>query len=329
MKLIQIASFLATLTFSIIAFAAGPGGGGGGTPPGGGGNQPDAPGGGGGGGSFIYDTFLTDSTTSGGCIIYDALMTSYVAGETTITIPAEVTTIAEGALAGNESATVIDATAATGITAIPEAFAAGCNSLLEVALPSETTVIGASSFTMDASLADFMGTGVATIGDYAFFGCKSLVLSDSQVYSPIGAAALEGVSFVDSEDGDVYPSGAAPLVAWLKDGGTVASSLSAPGSYATENLRLWLTNDVANLEAYLYAEDLATNAYFTALSVSGTNFLFTAQDVTTLFVARASLQVSTDLNTWSTVAEDDIVDGVYTIPSATNAFARIVYTLFW
>ena len=314
---------ICSLGVIVTTFTAGP------TGPGGGGNQPDAPGGGGGGGSFIYDTFLTDSTTSGGCVIYDGLMTGYVAGETTITIPSCVETIAEGVLAGNDSVTNVDATATTAITELPEAFAAGCDALIEVTLASATTTIGDSAFTMDASLTTFTGADVTTIGDYAFFGCKSLVLSDSQEYSSVGESALAEVSYA-TEDVKVYSSAAQPLVAWIKEEGKVVSSLSSkPSSYATEDLRLWLTNDVANLEAYLYAEDLATNANFTALSVSGTNFLFTAQDLSTLSVAGASLQISTDLNTWSTVAEDDIVDGVYTISSATNAFARIVYTLFW
>jgi len=301
------------------------GGGGGGTPPGGGGNQP----GGGNGGTFVYDTFLTDSTVSGGCIVYGDLLTGYVAGQQTVTIPSAVTNIAEGALAGNASVTKIDATAATGLVEIPESFAAGCEGLVEADLPPAVTVVGASAFAMDAALAKFSGTGVATVGDYAFFGCKSLVLSDAHAFSSTGEASFTGVSY-ESEDGDVYCAKAAPLVAWIKGGGAAVAALQTkPTTLSTEDLRAWLTNDVANLESYLYAEELATNANFTALSVSGTNFQFTAQDLKTLSVVHAALQVSTDLNAWKTVSESDVKDGVYAMPSPTNGFARIVYTLSW
>jgi len=300
-------------------------GGGGWRPGGGGGNQPDQPG----GGAFTYDTFLTDPTTAGGCIVYGDLMTGYVAGQTTVKIPSTVTRIADGALAGNESVTNIDATAANGLGEMPESFAAGCARLAEVALPSAVTVVGASAFTMDAALAAFSGEDVVTVGDYAFFGCTSLVLTDACVFSSTGKSALTGVSYA-SEDGDVYSSAAAPLVAWIKGGGAgVAALPTRPTTCGTEDLRTWLTNDVANLEAYLYAEEIATNVHFAALSVNGTNFRLAAQDPATLSVAHAALQVSTDLDDWKTVPESDVADGVYAMPSSGNGFARIVYTLFW
>jgi len=333
MKQFCLLFFVLCPLFMLLAFGPGGwnpgGGGGGGWNPGGGGNQPDQPGGGGGGGTFVYDTFLTDSTTSGGCIVYGNLMTGYVAGQNTVTIPSSATKIADGALSGNESVTKIDATAATGLAEMPEAFAAGCGSLAEVALPSTVTVVGASAFAMDSALATFSGDGVATVGDYAFFGCRSLVLSDACGFSSIGEAALTGVSYA-SEDGDVYCVEAAPLVSWIKaDGAAVAALPTRPKTYSTEDLRTWLANDVANLESYLYAEEIATNANFTALSVSGTTFRFAAQDLATLSVAHAALQVSTDLNTWKTVSESDVEDGAYAMPSSTNGFARIVYTLLW
>ena len=51
--------------------------------------------------------------------------------------------------------------------------------------------------------------------------------------------------------------------------------------------------------------------------------------VATLRSVGAELQVCTDLveGDWKGVVESDIVDGVYTMPSATNAFARIACTL--
>lgn len=329
---------LGTVLVATLAFAwgggpggpggGGPGGGGGGQQPGGGGDQPDPPGGQG-GATFTFDTFITDSAVTDGCIVYGELMTGYVVGATAVAIPSTVTKIADGALAGNESVETVSATAATGLVAVPESFASGCGQLVTVTLPATVTSVGASAFAMDSSLATFAGTGVTTVGDYAFFGCTSLVLSADSEFASTGESALTGVSRT-TEDGEVYASEAAPLVEWIKTGGTVVSSLpTQPTTCGTEDLKAWLTTDTANLEAYLYAEEIATNSNFTVLAVSGTNFLFTAQDLATLSVAHAALQVSTDLENWKTVAESDIIDGVYTLPQSTNGFARIVYTLSW
>jgi len=256
-------------------------------------------------------------------------MTGYVTGQTTVTIPSTVTKVADGALAGNESVTKIDGTAATDLAEMPESFALGCGGLTEVVLNSAATSVGASVFAMDAALTTFSGDGVATVGDYAFFGCRSLVLPDASAFSSTGEAALTGVSYA-SEDGEVYCVEAAPLVAWIKRGGAVAAALpTQPKTCSTEDLKAWLANDAANLESYLYAEEIATNANFTALSVSGTTFRFATQDLATLSVAHAALQVSTDLSNWKTLSESDVVDGAYAMSSPTNGFARIVYTLFW
>lgn len=312
---------LAAFSFSLSSLAFGPGGPGGG----GGGNQPDAPGGG--GGSFTFDTFLTDATTSGGCIVYGNLMTGSVAGETQLTVPASVAEIADGALAGKDGVVTFDASAATGLVEIPESFAAGCDGLVDVVLPSTVTSVCASAFTMDAALATFTGAGVTAVGDYAFFGCRSLVLSEDRAFPSVGEAALAEVSYV-TPAGETYRSEAAPLVDWLKRADGVSLSIR-PDSCNTDDLRTWLMRDAVHAESYLYAGEIATNASFAAVSVSGTNFIFAVRDPATRSVLHADLLVSTDLRVWRMVRESEITDGIYSIPSATNGFARAVYSLSW
>ena len=280
-------------------YAAGPGGdqpGGGQSGPGGsGGNQPDQPGGGssgGGGGSFTYDTFLTDSTVSDGAIAFTNLWTGYDTAATTITAPAGITALVPGVCAGNTAITSVDLSA-TAITELPIAAFRGCTNLTSVTLPATCTAIG----------------------DGAFSGCRSITAVHTSVAS-FGADAY-------------YESGvtAPELVEWFVTNATAA--VTAPASYSRSSLDTWLS-DEANRASYLYASVVATNADFTtALTVEGTNFIFTAQDVATLRSVGAELQVCTDLveGDWKGVVESDIVDGVYTMPSATNAFARIRYTL--
>lgn len=91
--------------------------------------------------------------------------------------------------------------------------------------------------------------------------------------------------------------------------GFVAETVTPPASYASADLRAWL-GDAGNLTAYLYADALAADASFAALGVSGTNFIFRAQDAATAGVVTATLQYCTDLSDpdWQDVAADDIVD---------------------
>ncbi len=119
---------------------------------------------------------------------------------------------------------------------------------------------------------------------------------------------------------------AKPLVDWLAAN---ADTVTQPASYASADLRTWLA-DTDNLTAYLYAASLADDASFVALDVSGSSFIFHAQDAATDGVVTATLQFCTDLADadWQDVAADDIVDEVFA-PGTSTAFARIRYAIPW
>jgi hypothetical protein len=162
---------IAVAMLAAAALAEGPGGG---MPPGGGGNQPggNQPGGGGSSATFTFDTFLASSDVSSGIIVREGVLTGH-SSPTSATVPSSVTKIAEGALAGCTTLTLIDLSE-TSITAIPNDAFSGCTSLATVVLPATCTEIGANAFAGCVALSTLTAPGLATIGADAFRGCDAL-----------------------------------------------------------------------------------------------------------------------------------------------------------
>lgn len=181
--------------------AAGPGGGG--NQPGGGGNQPSGnqPGDPGGGASatFTFDTFLAASTATSGLIIREGVITGHES-PTSVTAPASIASIAEGAFAGCTTLTSIDLSA-TSITEIPESAFALCTALTTVTLPASCTSIGANAFYGCTSLSSVTAPGVTKVGADAFHGCASLATL------PPSATTLGKYSFAKTALSSVDASG--------------------------------------------------------------------------------------------------------------------------
>ena len=121
---------------------------------------------------------------------------------------------------------------------------------------------------------------------------------------------------------------AKPLVDWLEENAE-AESVTQPTSYASADLRTWLA-DADNLTSFLYADSLAADASFAALTVSGMSFVVSEPDAATAGVVTATLQTCDDLTEadWQDVSGDALSDGVFT-PGTDAAFARILYKISW
>lgn len=157
------------LSFSLPAFAQGPGGGG--FNPGGGGD----PGGGGGSGSFTYDSIASDVTNADHTVyrVDGGLLYRYAAAPTAVSVPAAVTALADGLFAGCTSLVTADLSA-TAIEEIPSDCFAGCTALTSVILPDTCTAIGPNAFAGCTALSSVTAPGVATVGADAFRGCTAL-----------------------------------------------------------------------------------------------------------------------------------------------------------
>ena len=115
---------------------------------------------------------------------------------------------------------------------------------------------------------------------------------------------------------------------WL-EANAETDSVTQPTSYASADLRTWLA-DSDNLTSFLYADSLAADSSFAALTVSGTSFVVSDQDAATAGVVTATLQTCDDLAEadWQDVSDDALSDGVFA-PGTDAAFARILYTIPW
>lgn len=238
---------------------------------------------------------------------------------------------------------VADATLGTGVCAacpalatatapddLPDATFAGCTNL--TALSSACSSLGAAALA-GVPLAELALPSSVTFGAYALAANESpqaLTLTyDGATLPTTNATTFLGRTLTASYTptaGAVCRVEAKPLVDWLAAN---ADTVTQPASYASADLRTWLA-DTDNLTAYLYAESLADDASFAALDVSGTSFIFHAQDAATDGVVTATLQFCTDLADadWQDVAADDIVDEVFA-PGTFTAFARIRYAIPW
>lgn len=260
-------------------------------------------------------------------------------------LPETVQTFGDFACAqsGLTSATLADKTLGIGVCAacpalatatapddLPDATFAGCTNLTELA--SACSSLGAAALA-GVPFAELSLPSSVTFGAYALAANESpqaLTLTyDGATLPTTNATTFLGRTLTASytpAEGAVCRVEAKPLVDWLAEN---AETVTQPASYASADLRTWLA-DTDNLTAYLYADSLAADAAFAALDVSGTNFIFRAQDAATVGVVTATLQFCTDLADpdWQDVAADDIVDEVFA-PGTSTAFARIRYAVPW
>ena len=222
---------------------------------------------------------------------------------------------------------------ATAPNAIPDATFALCTNL--TALTSDCSSLGTAalagvpfedSLTLPSSVA---------LGDYALAANESpqaLTLAyDGATIPTTNTTTFLGRTLVASytpADGAVCRVEAKPLVDWLEEN-AASASVTQPSSYASADLRTWLA-DTDNLTSFLYADSLAADSSFAALTVSGTSFVVSDQDATTAGVVTATLQTCDDLaeGDWQDVSNDALSDGVFT-PGTDAAFARILYTIPW
>ncbi len=219
---------------------------------------------------------------------------------------------------------------ATAPDAIPAATFALCTNL--TALASACSSLGAAALS-GVPLADLTLPSSVTFGDYALAASESpqalALVYDGATLPTTNATTFLGRTLAASytpADGAVCRVEAKPLVDWLAAN---AETVTQPASFASADLRTWLA-DAENLTAFLYADALAADASFVALTVSGTSFVFRAQDAATTGVVTATLQTCADLSDadWQDVDESDLADGVFA-PGTDAAFARILYAIPW
>lgn len=288
----KLHAFFVFLSMAVtFALAQGPGGGGfnpGG--PGGGGGQP------GGGGTFTYDDILTPCTTNGGIILRDGVAIGATATATSLTAPATMTDILDGAFAGNTAIAAADFSAATALAEIPPHAFAGCTALAAVILPETCTAAGEGAFSGCPSLATLTAPGLASVGARAFEDCASLAalppaattvgqyafagsaltgvdLSGITVSAGAfaGCATLAGATGLPAELPDALFSGCTALEGIDASGFTSLGAASLAGVPFDE---ITLADDVA-LASYALAADTETTwtLHWTGTTADPTVFL--------------------------------------------------------
>ncbi len=222
-------------------------------------------------------------------------------------------------------------TSATAPDELPNALFAGCTNL--TTLTTGFASLGTAALA-GVPLAETTIPSSVTLGDYALAANESpqaLVLTyDGATLPTTNATTFLGrtltLSYTPTE-GSICRVEAKPLVDWLTEN---ATSVTQPTSYASADLRTWLS-DADNLIAFLYADSLAEDDSFLALTVSGTSFIYQEPDAAATGVVTATLQYCTDLTDadWQEVTTDDLTDGTTFTPETDAAFARILYTIPW
>ena len=189
-------------------------------------------------------------------------------------------TAGEGAFAGCESLTA----AATGAT-LPAAVFAGCTAL-DVSDWSGVATFG------QASLAGIPATMLALDPD-ATLGAYALAADEATLVTTLSGSAVpahDATSFLGREtsytvaDGILARIEAEALVNWLgEQAADATSTVTQPASYATSDLETWLAtaSNAGSVLLFGYEEEYAADPGYLALDVSGTNFLWTAQDAAT------------------------------------------------
>ncbi len=241
-----------------------------------------------------------------------------------------VATLGEGVFAGCESLTAV--TVATSAT-LPAAVFAGCTALAvsdwsDVSEFGQAALAGIPTTTLTLSSS-------ATLGAYAFAADAATVAT---TLSQSALPAYDSTAFLGREVSYIPASGsvtrieARDLVDWLSDA-TASSGVTQPADYSTETLKTWL-DDPDNAYAYAYADDLAADADFVGLTVSGTNFVYNAPSDSALSISVtpvACYTLSASENEWSA---DNLVwseeNGAYVAADGTDTcFARLRFICGW
>ena len=242
-----------------------------------------------------------------------------------------VSALGEGAFAGCESLT--DVAAATQ-TALPAAVFAGCTTLdagdwSGIGEFGQAALAGIPATTLTVSPS-------ATLGAYAFAADAATVATtlDQAALPAYDSSAFLGreLSYAPAA-GSVAKVEAKDLVDWLSDE-TASAGVEHPADYNTETLKAWLA-DADNAYAYAYADDLAANPAFAALTVSGMRFLYMTPSDVALSVTPvpvACYTLSPDASDWleeNLVWSDD--DGAYRAADETQTmcFARLKFLVNW
>ena len=175
----------------------------------------------------------------------------------------------------------------------------------------------------------------ATLGAYAFAADAATVATtlDQASLPAYDATAFLGreVSYVPVP-GSVTRIEAMDLVEWLSDA-AASADVTHPADYNTETLKTWLS-DSGNAYAYAYADNLAADEDFIALTVSGKAFSFVAPSDAVICISVepvACHTLSSDEADWTadnlTWSDDD---GAYLATEETDAcFARLRFGWDW
>lgn len=139
-------------------------------------------------------------------------------------------------------------------------------------------------------------------------------------------------------DGILARIEAEALVNWLgEQAADATSTVAQPASYATAALETWLAtaSNAGSILLFGYEEEYAADAGYLALDVSGTNFLWTAQDAATAESVSISLEGSYALGddaSWSAdnlVYDADTDTYVAADPDEPACFARLHMEKGW
>lgn len=162
-------------------------------------------------------------------IIRDGVLITYVGEETSLTVPDEVTEIAESAFLNN--ATLESITLPEGIIRIGDSAFRGCRALKNMIVPDSVKSIGAYAFQNCISLTGvILPTGLTELGAYAFYSCTSLL----EVTLPDGLTDLGAYMFYNctSLTGITLPDGLTELGAYVFDGCRSLTKIILPNSLA-------------------------------------------------------------------------------------------------
>ena len=256
------------------------------------------------------------------------------AGSGLASVDASGRSLGEGAFAGCASLVAL-----SGASELPAALCAGCTAL-DV---SDWTAV--SSFGQ-ASLAGIPAETLA-FSSSATLGAYALAADEATLATTLAQDALPAyadtaflgreVSYMPDDD-TVTRIEARALVNWLAaQAADETSAVAQPASYATDDLEDWLATQ-SNADAILlfgYEEEYAADADFHPLDISGTNFLWSAQDAATAESVAISLVGSYSLGddaSWSAdnlVYDADTDTYVAADPDEPACFARLRMKKAW
>ncbi|MBQ9438276.1 MAG: leucine-rich repeat protein [Lachnospiraceae bacterium] len=192
----------------------------------------------------------------------------YTGSSSSVTIPLNVTRIAEGAFEGNQELRAVSAS--EGLVSIGNNAFSGCQNLTSVSLPGTVKSIGNFAFSGDKSLsAVSIGNGLEKLGSGVFSGCSSLA-SVSLGVDELGNAG----NFV-LYNGAIYNKTGTTLYAYLP--GSAASSFSMPevtekimdyAFYGAGNLTSISFSAISEIPAFAFARCASLQSVNIPASVS-------------------------------------------------------------